>query len=264
MAKIGDSILVGKGVLLSPRHPSAERMERGRTGVKQVPDMIDAYWFGVREENGLVYSNAGNEPGWCDGEERTVANSERVKMCSWGYHAADSWFHALRYASGPIACRVRLEVVDRDYDGKMVGLRRMLVAHVNVTRELRLAAADIAQHALLREREARREPDLRLWKVVDAVRRYALGEIDEKMLKGAADAAYAVADSSYAAYAAYSASVNAIFDFSYAAYSASIYDVCTYARSAADVASDEHAWQSECFNYWIEQAFVRKRGGIGD
>lgn len=154
--------------------------------------MIDAYWFAEREKNGRVYTALGHEPGWRDGEERTVRHAERVRMNTWGYHAADSWLHALADAPGPIACRVRLEVTERTEDGRLVGPRCMLVAHVDASHELRLFAADCAERALLYEREAGREPDPRSVAAIEAARAYVRGEIDAQALAAARSDAFKV------------------------------------------------------------------------
>jgi hypothetical protein len=237
-------------------------------------DMIDAYWFGAREEGGLVYSGYGDEPGWRDGEERTVARPEDIAICAWGYHAADNWWTALRNAPGPIACRVRLEVTDRD-EGKLVGPRRMLVAHVDAWRELRLAAADFAEHVLQHERAAGREPGPSSWYAIEAARKYARGEIDARTLATAQDDAYAAAhaatyaayprtapstDAPYAAYAAAYAAADAAYAAADATYAAACAAACAAADAtyAAACVADERAWQSKRLDYWMNQAFARK------
>ena len=257
-----------------------------RREVESVVDMIDAYWFGAREENGLVYSVSGNDPGWRDGEERIVDYPEAVRLYRWGYHAADSWLNALESVPGPIACRVRLEVAFRNNDGKMVGPRRLLVEHADASRELRLFAADCAEHALLRERFVGREPDQRSWDAVEVVRQFARGEISAETLLTAYDAARYATDvvsynvsAYYAANAASSAAGGAAAGAAYAVYAAYItaasarvaYPAVAYngysdfassmgSVSTAAVADQisERAWQSERLNYWMEQAFSRK------
>jgi len=250
-----------------------------------MPKMIDAYWFGAREESGLVFAGRGHEPGWRDGEERTVARPEDVAMCGWGYHAADSWLIALPWAPGPIACRVRLEVAHRE-DGKLVGARRLLVAHVDASPELRLFAADCAERILHRERAAGREPEQASWKAVEAARRYARGEIGATALERAGDAACATAyasrgPASYAAYAAlYTTYTDAAEVADSAAYSArvgvyapyvgapdaGVRDPAAYATAiimASAVGAEEREWQSRRLDYWMEQAFARKEAGAG-
>ena len=215
--------------------------------------MIDAYWFGAREENGLVYAGKGNELGWRDGEERTVTKPERIEMCSWGYHAARSWLDALKNAPGPVACRVQLEVADF-HNGKMVGPRRKLITHVDASRELRLFAADCAERVLLRERKAGREPDKRSWAAVEAARAFARGEIDMDALRNAANAAYRAANAANAAYDAANAA-----NAAYAANDA------IYTANAANAAyAVDQKWLQERLDCWMEQAFLRnKQEGVG-
>jgi hypothetical protein len=241
--------------------------------MERVRNMIDAYWFGAWEHDGLVYAGSGNEPGWRDGEMRRIAHPAMISMCSWGYHAADSWLHALQYARGPIACRVRIEVVDRGADGKLVGSRKLLVAHCDTSRELRLFAADCAERGLIHERTVGREPDPRSWRAVEATRQYAEGKINKKALMVNAKAAYDAA-----AMAAYDAAAKATFDAYYAAtYAAeaaytsayNAYDAAAYAASDALAYSSydsaayaaELDWQSERLDWWMEQAFARKGDG---
>ena len=242
-------------------------------------DMIDAYWFARREDSdGLVYAGNGNEPGWRDGEERTVDRPEDVEMCSWGYHAADSWLHSLWYAKGPIACRVRLAVIDRANDGKFVGPRRTLVSHVDASHELRLAAADFAERALLCERKAEREPDLRLWRAVAAIRQYAMGEISNEALQEAADAAADVAVAADAAFVAafnvsdvtnasvsatVAAAINAVFIAAANAVSAPYHAAYAAIGYVAATDVEERSWQSDRLNFWIDRAFARKENRVG-
>ena len=86
-------------------------------------------------------------------------------------------------------------------------------------RVLRLFAAECAEHALLREREAGREPDARSFAAVSAARQFARGEINVAALRSAR--VYA------AAYAA--------------AYAADAADAAAYAADAADAAAERDA-----------------------
>ena len=229
--------------------------------------MVDAYWFGQREENGLVYAGNGTEPGWRDGEDRTVAHPERIRMAVWGYHAATSWLRALRCATGPIACRVQLEAVARE-DDILVGPRRVLLCHVDASHELRLFAADTAERALMRERTAGREPDPRSWRAVEAARKYAREEIDDAALRAAADAAGDVYVATYATVdgpdAAANAAAGAAAGAAYAAAAGAAADAAANANAiyaaacaGAAYASAEREWQAERLAYWIDLAFAR-------
>ncbi|MGH7916998.1 MAG: putative immunity protein [Candidatus Binataceae bacterium] len=90
----------------------------------------------------------GDEPPWKVGETRTVAEPSRIKLCEYGYHTSPTLRGALQYAQGPIACLDDIsEPLDRD-ESRQVSATRTLVAAVNVERELRLFAADCAEHVL--------------------------------------------------------------------------------------------------------------------
>lgn len=56
---------------------------------------------------------------------------------------------------------------------------------------LRLFACDCAEHALIRERKAGREPDARSWNAVEVSRRFANGAVTSKELSDSASAASA-------------------------------------------------------------------------
>lgn len=58
---------------------------------------------------------------------------------------------------------------------------------------LRLLACDFAERALVREREAGREPDERCWKAIEVSRRFANGEATHEELAAAEAAARAAA-----------------------------------------------------------------------
>jgi hypothetical protein len=57
----------------------------------------------------------------------------------------------------------------------------------------RLWACDCAERALLRERDAGREPDARSWRAVEVARAYAIGDVTDEELATARDAAGAAA-----------------------------------------------------------------------
>ncbi|HEU4752229.1 MAG TPA: hypothetical protein VFU47_03900, partial [Armatimonadota bacterium] len=136
-------------------------------------------------------AQAGSEPAWTVGEERTFP---RVPvLCVYGYHSSASWLDALTYAPGPIACVVEIsDPVERASD-KQVSKKRKLLAAWDVSRELRLFACDCAERALTQEREAGREPDPRSWAAIEVARRYAAGEATVPQLTAAGAAAWAAA-----------------------------------------------------------------------
>jgi len=149
--------------------------------------MIRAYHF-LKDD---MTAGEGNEPAWRIGEERTIEG--QLRLCIWGYHSSLSWYDALHYAPGNVACIVEVsEPEGRDAD-KQVSRTRKLIAARNVERELCLWGAECAERALLREREHGREADVRCWQAVEATKRYADGEATADELAVAWDAAITAA-----------------------------------------------------------------------
>ena len=112
----------------------------------------------------------------------------------------------------------------------------------------RLFACDCAERALLREREAGREPDPRSWNAVSVAREYAMGRASKEELKSAktaASASYASASYASAAYdAAYADAAAAAAYAAYAAYADAADAAYAYAAAyAAAAAAAERKWQ---------------------
>jgi hypothetical protein len=132
-------------------------------------------------------AGAGEEAPWRVGERREITGP--VVLCERGYHSAPSWYDALMYAPGPVACIVEIDGdVLRDNE-KQVSQIRTLLAAVHAERELRLFACDCAERALKREGRARREPDARSWAAIDIARRFATGNATAEELEAASSAA---------------------------------------------------------------------------
>ena len=111
--------------------------------------------------------------------------------------------------------------------------------------QARIFAADFAEHALLRERAAGREPHADSWAAVSAARQHARGEISDEQLSAAHSAADSAAYSARRAVrsAAYSARLAAY----WAAYSARLAARSTAysaARGAARSAADSAAYSA--------------------
>ncbi len=153
---------------------------------------MKAYHF-LRADMTSAY---GKEMPWVVGEERTFTKRKKIALCVAGYHSSPSWYDALGYAPGPVACVVEVsEPVALD-DTKQVSRSRRLVAARNVERELRLWGCECAERALLRERERGREPDVRSWRAIEAARLFANGQVSVEKL----DAAWAAAGAAAAAW----------------------------------------------------------------
>ena len=94
-------------------------------------------------------TNFGNEPPWTVGESRSVAGE--IIPCESGYHGSPTLWNALTYATGPVACLVELSgdvQPHGDPVDKYAARTRKLLAAVNIETELRLFAADCAEHVL--------------------------------------------------------------------------------------------------------------------
>jgi hypothetical protein len=113
----------------------------------------------------------------------------------------------------------------------------------NVTR--RLFACDCAERALLRERDAGREPDPRSWRAIEISRAYARGEATLEELAAAQAAAWAVArDAEWAA--AWDVAQDAARDAAWAAAWAVAQDVApAIAWAAALDAARDVAWAAD-------------------
>ena len=114
-------------------------------------------------------------------------------LCNWGLHASKRAIEALRYAPGPIACRVELSGEILEDDDKVCATERTVLKMIDATNILHEFACWCAEQALLQEREAGREPDPRSWAAVDAKRKWLRGEITDSELAAVWAAAWAAA-----------------------------------------------------------------------
>ena len=112
----------------------------------------------------------GTEKAWEVGEEREV-DGELI-MCRWGYHASPSFYDALTYAMGNMACIVELsgEII-KDTD-KYVASKRKLINARNAEYVLREWGCDCAERALQRAKVEDKES----WNAIKVARLYNKGE----------------------------------------------------------------------------------------
>ena len=92
----------------------------------------------------------GLQKAWKVGETRTLKGGA-VIPCARGFHGSPTAFDALQFAPGPMLCLVELRGDVTPHGNpvdKYVARSRKLIAVVNVERELRLFAADCAEHVL--------------------------------------------------------------------------------------------------------------------
>ena len=129
----------------------------------------------------------GNEPAWKEGEERSVKG--KLLMCMHGYHASPSFYDALNYAKGNMACIVELsgEII-KDTD-KYVATKRKLIKVVNAEKILRTWSCDCAERALKKAMVK----DGHGWNAIKVARLYNEGKATKDELDAAWGAAWDVA-----------------------------------------------------------------------
>ena len=116
-----------------------------------------------------------------------------------GLHASARAIDALGYASGSVVCLVTLGGKVIHGKGKSVAQERTCLWMADATEILWEFACDVAETALLNEREAGREPDPRSWAGVAVARRFLRGEASEAERFAASHAANAATLAAYAA-----------------------------------------------------------------
>ncbi len=147
--------------------------------------MIRAYKF-LKDD---FCSGSGNEPAWEIGKKRTIRG--KLAMCSKGYHSSPSWYDALNYAPGSVACIVEVSrPVQKDKD-KFVSHKCKIVQAVNVEKVLRTWACDCAERAL----KAAKVTDERSWNAIRVARLYNEGKATKQELAAAWSAAWSAAES---------------------------------------------------------------------
>jgi hypothetical protein len=110
----------------------------------------------------------------------------RLELCHYGLHASYHPFDALRYAPGPILCRVRLGgKIIRDED-KVVAGRRTVLAMRDFSREIRLFACWCVRHMRMEDgRTVWDNINEHLRRAVITAERFANGEATKEELHDA-------------------------------------------------------------------------------
>ena len=112
-----------------------------------------------------------------------------LKMCRHGLHAGIRAIDALRYAPGPVVCRVELGGEILEDEDKCCATERTCVWLADASEVLHRFACWCAEGALAREREAGREPAAASWAAVQAKRDWLAGKITGQELTAAWKAA---------------------------------------------------------------------------
>lgn len=110
-------------------------------------------------------------------------------LCDNGMHGSVRLIDALRYASGPIVCRVKIEGDVIEGDDKLCGRRRTVLWMLDATQILHEFACQCTEDALALVEQ----PDARSVEVIAAKRKWLKGEITDKELDAAWTASWAAA-----------------------------------------------------------------------
>ena len=217
----------------------------------------DGRGAGVNAYTGWHFTEAQHHgrDGWPLQKVEELPTGIKPILCEIGLHASKSALEALSYAPGPFVSRVRLEGTVVVGDDKACAPRRVrLAGPADASRELRLFAADCAEHVLpIFEKEY--PGDDRPRKAIEAARRFADGEASPEEMWAAGAAAWAASDSGAYVAAAWAAARAAASDSGDAFGDAR--DAAWAARDAAAAAAvDRDAGAAEL--EWQEEALVRR------
>jgi len=176
-------------------------------------------------------------------------------MCKHGLHGSEKPLDALRYAPGPIVCRVELggEIL-HDTD-KACATERKVLWMADATRTLHEFAVWCAARALRKEFQAGRKPDPRSYAALRVKRKWLKGEITDRELAAARAAAWDAARD--AAWAAAGATARAAArDAARAAAGAAAWAT---ARDAARAAARAAAWAAARAAAWAASWAAQNR-----
>jgi hypothetical protein len=157
-----------------------------------------------------------------------------LKVCEFGLHASKRPVDALRYAPGPIVCKVLLRGEILEEEDKACATERKVLAIADATEVLHKFACWCATNALKAERKAGREPDKRSWDAIKTKLAWLAGKATVYELSAAGAAAGA---------AARDAAGDAARAAAWAAAGAAAWDAArAAARDAAGAAARDAAW----------------------
>ena len=117
---------------------------------------------------------------------KTLECEGKPELCKNGMHGSVRLIDALRYAHGPIVCRVKIEGDVIEDTDKLCGRRRTVLWMFDATRLLHKFACACAEDALSKVAH----PDERSLKAIAAKRAWLNGEITDKELDAASAAAW--------------------------------------------------------------------------
>jgi len=199
----------------------------------------------------------GNEPAWKIGEQRELPKYKELIMCQRGYHASPSFYEALNYAKGNMACIVEISgKIIKDTD-KYVAQKRKLIDAKDAEKVLRTWACDCAERALKKTKLT----DKRSWNAIKIARLYNEGKATKKQLNAARvvawdaawDAAWAAARAS-ARDAVWAAARASAWDAAWDAAGATAWDAA-WAAAGAAAEDAEIKWQKRHLNKLMKELF---------
>ncbi len=144
---------------------------------------MKAYKF-LRDD---MRSGYGDEPAWKVGETRRLKGE--VELCKRGYHSCPTWYDALSYACGNMACVVDVSCPAAKDTDKQASRRCMILSCLNAEKVLRAWACDCAERALTAAKVA----DERSWNTIKVARLFNDGKATKEELAAASAAARAAA-----------------------------------------------------------------------
>lgn len=149
------------------------------------------------EEPGCTRSERGYPPPVQVEVGQTLTEARRpLVICHVGMHASLRALDALKYAPGPVVCRVRMSGEEAPSDGhtdKLCYSERTVLAMANAAVLLHEFGCWCAEQALLNERASGREPDPRSWEAIAAKRAWLSGTMSDGQLQAASAASWAAA-----------------------------------------------------------------------
>ena len=194
------------------------------------------YWHFLAADSRMTHTNKLVEVG------KTYRIEGEPVLCKRGLHASARALDALKYAPGPVICRVTLGGIVLHSKDKSVAQERTVLAMADATAVLHEFACWCAEQALALVGE----PDPRSVEAIATKRRWLRGEATDDELAAAQDAAWAAWDAARgvawdaaraAAWAAAWDAVQAARDAAWAARAA--------ARDAARDAAWDAAWAAQ-------------------
>ena len=160
-------------------------------------------------------------------------------LCDNGMHGSVRLVDALRYAAGPIVCRVEIEGDVIEGDDKLCGRRRTVLWMLDATRILHEFACMCAEDALALVEQ----PDERNVAAIEAKRKWLDGKITDEELDAAWTASWGAAqDAAWSARAIALAALAAVYAAARDAAGAAMWAARDAAAAAAWTEARDAAW----------------------